>query len=404
MSEIITTLIVGVVLAVLVGQYDFGKAKIFLKELRDYPSKNFLKNWKAPKARGRAVTDIRSLFSGMPENKLDCVIYQMGIRPRIPLMDCIYHLYLKSLLREGKIVKVVIIATQDLSSPEQNEQELFSKNTSAIYGEYAKHIHISFLSEDATLASQLLTDNFNAAVKHIEDTEFIRWWKNKLDIKDAVTKKAIINLLHPIPGNLSKIIDDESPLGWTARIRNQSGLYNIVHHINRTWIICCSLDRIIPELGSRPKDQLAIGSIFWEIEIAKLGMLDAFIKQKSGFTHYPILGATVAHRDGKSAIPTHKHSEAICIYDDVKNLVSKMESKSKLDRESHVSLLGLIAKEFSVEEDAKKLTTLGRSLFEKMEHNGECPSGMDVSTLKNETYQAAMLIDRISFKTKEVRV
>jgi hypothetical protein len=406
MSEIMgvagwLAVVVGLlVAAALTGQYDSVKAKLFLKKLRDYATRDILENRKAPKARGRPVKDIRSLFSKLPDIKLDYVIYQMGIRPRIPLMDCIYHLYLKSLLKEGKIAKVVIIATQDLSSPEQKDLELFSRNTKSIYGEYAKYINISFLSaDDATLASKLLTEDFNNAVKHIEDAEFVQSWKRRLDLKDKVTKKAIVNLLHPIPGNIGKILNDGNPLNWTTTIRNQSGLYNIVHHINRTWIICCSLERIIPELISDTKSNLAIGSIFWEIEIAKLGMIDAYIKQKTGFLHYPILGSTVAHSDGKTAIPTHKHNEAICIHDDIASLIEKMGRKSKIDRESHVSLLGLIAQEFSVEKTDENMTKAGRDKLENMSHNGNLNlAENEVDNFPDETYRAVALINRITMK------
>lgn len=380
-ATIVLTPLFGGLLYVLKSKHLRGKLKgIFCWDI--------LRIWGDPKANGKKFKTIEFLFSE-PDGKIDCVIYQMGIRPTIPLMDCIYHLYLKSLLQKGAIAKVAIFATQDLSAPNQNDDEkkTFEENTRLIYGDQAQKIYISFLNKEATLAAQLISKEFSDAVKNIEGHNLIESWKRKLAENGTV-----------LTGNITKTIE------WAAKSRKQRGFFNFIHHINRTWIICCSLSEIIPQLSPKPKEQLRIGSILWEVELAKYGVLHEYFRQQGYvITHDFILAKSVTDGIKKSSIPTHEHDKAICIYDDMNSSVTKMESKSWAGRRSHVFLLRLIANEInSGAEDSIAadidFAKRGRKVLDNMVYRNQIT--INISKLRSETHQAVGLINYISSNIK----
>lgn len=308
-----------------------------------------------PTVRGKPLRNIQDAFSHLPTGtKLDLLVYQLGIRPEIPLLDALYCMHLRQLLETGAVEKVLIFPTTDLSASlsDQKGFPMFRDNIGKLFGDYRSKLEYIDLYKTNIGASELISNSFNEAVAHIEREEVVSQWKGELDLhQDRVARRAFETLFSQLPFDkrISKqVLESLNPIAWSTSIKNSNLLQSTVHHINRTWLISKFLDDSVFSSSFSGKKKLKVGSVLWEIEIAKYGIFDYCSKQEnSKFGYYPIFGKTVSDSSRTGAIPTHSVypdlvRQPITIFGDSEKMLRSLLEKPKSEVRSYVGLNELL--------------------------------------------------------------
>ena len=101
--------------------------------------------WKRFRSRLRELTahpkpTLAGFFQGsVPDSAspINYFFYQFGLRVNLPLLDLLYLEYVHQLLKQGRLQRVVIFPTIDLSHPTQNHKDLetFTRNIHRVLNE-----------------------------------------------------------------------------------------------------------------------------------------------------------------------------------------------------------------------------------------------------------------------------
>lgn len=239
-------------------------------------------------------------ISNIPNNckDIDFLFYQLGLRKNIPIIDWLYLEYIKFLNKQHKIKKLVIFPTIDLSATTQSKDD---------FDVFSENINKLFISSDIKI------EIVNPYLDNYFDKED---WVSKdfIETLKYIASKKYFNLLRKEFGiQIASISDFNKHHPYDEKIKN------IVTHIYRSWCIVKYISRNI-EL-SKPKN---ISSIFWELEVDKLGVMTHYLKNNNNdnINFFSILGRT-HHFKRNIPVPVFIDNETICMFDDKKSMIKK---------------------------------------------------------------------------------
>ncbi len=255
---------------------------------------------------------------------MDYLIYQLGLRPLIPIVDFLYLEYIKFLLRNRtNIKKVFIFPTPDLSWDEQDYKayNTFNNNLSRIFKEkkIKDKLQIEFLPLFSELKNDIPADYFFEKellfiIQYTSSRKFI-------DYINSITKLRIrsfcdFNKFHPSELSLVSIY---------------------VHLIRNLWIKRFLETHNILVKGTK----VNLGFLIWEWEIDKLGIYSYLATKYEELKITPILGKTIFASKNKP-LPVFTHSDTVYIFENIIKTAEKLQFKKEKEIKNMIKLLKLI--------------------------------------------------------------
>jgi hypothetical protein len=235
---------------------------------------------------------------------IDILFYQLGLRSRLAVIDCLYFEYLNFLLTKYSIKKIVIIPTIDKSRDAQNEEDFisFKINVSKIL----KTSNIEFLDPHIDKffeLKDLVSNDFLNALTYIGSEEYFSFLRKEFSLE--VNTLNDFNKFRP----------------------NDQKVRDLFTHIYRSWAVVKYLYNSYGE-----HTDLKISFIFWEWEVDKIGMLKYFSNNSDNMTVFPILGKTQMLTE-KIPVPVFVEENSISFFEDLnKIIVTAIRFKSYISK------------------------------------------------------------------------
>jgi hypothetical protein len=251
---------------------------------------------------------------------VDYVVYQLGLRPSIPIVDLLYLEFLHHLLINRSVTnKVIIYPVPDLSAPlgETGEVEYieFKKNVLSVFKSYEDQVtvlsHLPILPD----VKELLSSSFLNTVRYIGSEQYIK--KVKRITKTEIKNYAHFNKHHP----------------------KELRLVNLFVHTMRGWISLRKLESVIDL-----HDGLRIGYLIWETELDKLGQFMCFLENKRMNVNCSIfMGKTLCAKGRPLPVfDCNKTLDIFCSESVIVNLVSHVSNKAA---RKYIEILQVILKQ-----------------------------------------------------------
>ena len=227
---------------------------------------------------------------------MDYVIYELGLRPKIPLVDLLYLEFLHSLVASGRTEKILVFPSKDLTAPSQETRDLheFTERVFSIFSKHKNQINVVDLFGVAPPAQHLLSTDFLQSIKFIGSEEFLAIARNNLNL--SIRGFGDFNKYHP------------------KDIR----LLSTFVHLVRGWLISDYLKKQKIIDGS----SVNLGFIIWETEVDKLGLFYRISAQNEGMDLTPIMGRTIFTSKAEP-IPTFG-PKALNAFDSIPDLILKL--------------------------------------------------------------------------------
>lgn len=253
----------------------------------------------------READVLTKYFKEIGPRHLDVAVYELSLRPKIPLMDLLYLEYLKQRLENGTVGRVYVVpwsGNQD-SDEHRDAETLLKCNLERVFGSSFPKITILFSSDLAPLSSQLLADDFFAQLEALGDSDFLRECSRTMGYR--------FKSYHDI--------NSGHPEALQAR--------SLVEHSIRGWLIFRYLIGATLEVAPG-STSLSIGSLMWERELSKLLLLRNLEARLPDARFGLMLGKSVTYRSGVKRIPLPTYQEALEIFVDLDELAEKCSSKT----------------------------------------------------------------------------
>lgn len=309
-------------------------------------------------------------FSVIGAYEVNYVVYQLGLRPNIPLVDLLYLEFLHYLLKNKRVSEIILFPSVDLSYPTQTKDdfEAFKKNVFTIVRNYKNNMCFIDPFVSGVSVEQLLSREFLQVIKHIGSIKFIKFIKNVLDWKGD--SFGDFNKFHP---------DD---------IR----LLTIYIHLIKGWIIRAYLIKN----GIIDNRRLNLGIFMWETEVYKIGIFQWMAEHNSNLSITPILGKTIFYEKNKP-LPVFDPKITICIFENFRDIILKLVNKKDKEIKKYVELLVTILMENYSENITYKVAYKhGRNLFKQQELS--FPKLVNIKKLTKKGYIALYLIHLLKMK------
>lgn len=187
---------------------------------------------------------------------VDYVVYQLGLRPSIPIVDLLYLEFLHYLLVKGYINrKVIIFPIPDLSIPYDETGEVqfnhFKKNVLSVFKTHRDRVTVLSYHPILPDVNEMFSPIFLHTLKYTGSEQYMNRVKR-------ISKSAIKDITH-----------------FSKHHPKELRLVNLFVHAMRGWISLRKLESII-EL----QDGLKIGILIWETGLDKLGQFMCFWENK----------------------------------------------------------------------------------------------------------------------------
>jgi hypothetical protein len=297
--------------------------------------------------RPRSASVLPEYFNEAGSEKLDIAVYELSLRPRIPLMDLLYFEYLKLRLTQHSIQRLFIVpwsGNGDSSAVEHAEQELTS-NLNRIFGTSWSQVTLINSAKLSALSSELLENNFMSSLEALGDSSFLAECSR-------------------VMGHRFKSYHDINQ-GHPEALQARS----LVEHAIRGWLIYRYLERNLLEDDGR--STLAVGSLIWERELSKLLLLRNLQLSKHNIRLGLMLGKSVTFRRKwhRSALPTYESSTTIEIFAPPSDLLNKCTTKSVPELSTTNDVVGAILRANHYELDFGHTASPGLLPFSNPHHN-----------------------------------
>lgn len=219
-------------------------------------------------APGKVLPD----FFRQQEEYVDLAIYELSLRPDIPIMDLLYLEYLRSRIEDGSIGKVVIFPWSGWRDERNHQGEISVKmNIETVFGHHANQVTVVTAEMLQENAESVFDNEFFHQVGHLGNSEFLR----------------NASLLMGYRFRSYHDINQGHPESHQAR--------SIVEHTVRGWLIYKYIEKACID-SSTPL--LRIGSLIWETELTKLLLLHNIVANHQNVECSLMLGATITYRHG----------------------------------------------------------------------------------------------------------
>ncbi|MDH5415558.1 MAG: hypothetical protein OEW87_15585 [Flavobacteriaceae bacterium] len=275
-------------------------------------------------------------FDVIGSDKVDRVIYELGLRPKIPLVDLLYLEFLHSLLKVGRVNKILVFPSIDLTYPAQSKEDFeeFRKNVLKVFCKYKNQICIVDPFSITISTENFLSADFLETVKFIGSSKFITFVRDRLNLR--INSFRDFNKLHP------------------EDIR----LLSMYVHLVRGWIIHNYMKE--NELLNTPVN---LGFIIWETEVDKLGFFVKLSSESQNILLTPILGKSILFGKNRP-IPVFEPANTLNIFDEFPNIILKLaNTNDKAVRKYIETLSTILAKNYEENIDLKIAYKEGTHLF-----------------------------------------
>ena len=240
-------------------------------------------------------------------NSTEIVVFQFGLRDKLPVLDILYLELLKKMLREQKIKKIVIFATLDKSAKSQiiRNYENFKNNIKSVFCEYQEHIEfIDPFRKSELTSAEIIDVDFIDTLNYLNSKEFYK----EVEIISKKRVKGIqdFNKFHP----------------------KEKSVMTLVTHVFKAWEV---REYILEYIKTNVKDKINIGFVFWQLEYDKWGIYSRTAKDKKINELRLIIGKTVYCRNyffqKLVPIPVFIPNETIGLFDVKESIFEKIVSK-----------------------------------------------------------------------------
>lgn len=204
------------------------------------------------------------------DSELDLAIFELSLRPDVPIMDLLYMEYLRRRLEEGSIKHAVIVPWSGWRDDhnEDAEQEIIA-NLDAVFGELRQRVTVVTAAMLQRHANSVFQNHFFEEVGQLGDSEFLR--------RASAVMGYRFRSYHDI--------NQGHPETHQAR--------SIVEHTVRGWLISQYVESDFLQQADAPK---RIGALMWERELTKLLLLRNLNSKHPELACSLVLGATVSYR------------------------------------------------------------------------------------------------------------
>lgn len=238
---------------------------------------------------------------------VDVMIYELSLRPNIPIMDLLYMEYLRDRLEKDSIDRVFIFPWSGWrESGEDSREQLFVKNARSVFG--------AALSKRVTIVT---SSDLQANVQAVFDNSFfdqVAKLGNSVFLKRASTLMGYrFRSYHDI--------NQGHPETHQAR--------SIVEHTIRGWLIYKYLEKS-NVLKAHSSNRLQVASLVWERELTKLLLLTNLRENHRDEVDCSlVVCSTVGFRKGLKRIPLPTFGEnAIEVFGDEREINRVLATKN----------------------------------------------------------------------------
>ncbi|MCR6487203.1 hypothetical protein M8542_30675 [Amycolatopsis sp. OK19-0408] len=249
------------------------------------------------------VGDVLPQYFRRQEPQVDLVIYELSLRPNVPVMDLLYFEYLRSRLANGSIKEAVIVPWSGWRDDTHAEAERkVQRNIESIFGRHAQRVTVVTAEMLQQHAGSVFENHFFEMVGNLGNSDFLRNASAVMGYRFQSYHD--INQGHP----------------ETHQARS------IVEHTVRGWLIAKYVEA---EHLANSGDSRRVASIMWERELTKLLLLRNLLESHPDLECSLILGASVSYRRRLRShpVPTFVDS-AITIFGDLDDQITRIRRKS----------------------------------------------------------------------------
>lgn len=244
-------------------------------------------------------------FEVIGDPAIDYCVYQLGLRPLMPLIEILYFEYLNFLLRNDLVRKLIISPSVDLSQPVQDAGafRLLKQRLELILGNYNGRFRlIDPLEQRAILSSvSLLSPDFLELVQYVGSGSFLSYIRNQLGLD--VQSYAEFNRFHP----------------------EELRLVSVLVHLIQGYVVWQNL--LSQELADINED-FNLGLLVWETGVDKLGLFHRLAVDRQSISLTVLLGKTCMIKRN-TPLPAFDSEESINLFDGIPETCRKL---SRLNR------------------------------------------------------------------------
>jgi hypothetical protein len=215
----------------------------------------------------------------------DIVVYELSLRPTIPLMDLLYFEFLRSCLESEKVKKVVVFPWNGwhFEDDESTEESQLAVNLPRVFGAYWPSVEIVSGAQLIRFSDLILTREFFNSLERFGESVFLREASKLMGSTFRTTSD--INRGHP-----SKL-----------KVRAT------VEHSIRGWLISNYLQAEHLETHEAERS-LRVASLLWEQELLKTLLLN-HLQEHSEVEWGLLVGKTITYRQrGRHPLPNFDNS------------------------------------------------------------------------------------------------
>lgn len=279
-------------------------------------------------------------FSVIGGSHVDHVIYQLGLRPTIPLMDLLYLEFLNGFLLEKRAKKLFIYPSADLSYPSQDkpEYEEFKTNVLRVLSSQKNKVCFMDPSLLQSHTQDLVSKEFLQAVRYIGSRQFIAFLRDVINWTGNSVSD--FNKFHP----------------------EDMRLLTVYVHLLRGW----SIRQYLLESGIFDKP-VNLGFLMWETEVDKLGVFQWMAQHIPMMTITPILCRSITSQKN-TPIPVFEPEKTIYIFDDMEKTLLKLANKQDREIKVYIEILSTImAENYTNDFNHKVACKDGQALFRQQQ-------------------------------------
>jgi hypothetical protein len=243
------------------------------------------------KLKSRSPRSLSNYFRVINSEVVDVYVFQLGLRPNIPVIDLLYLSFLLEAIRNNRAKKIIIFPSVDLSSPWQDNAAamLMKKYVKEFFCDRADQIDFidPFSIAEQAKKVDLFSKEFLSIFRYISNSDFIQYANDQLKLN--VKSYSDYCRFHPV----------------------ELRLLNIYVHVARSYVIWKEkIEKMLPKEGEAP---LKLGILIWETEVDKLGFFHWQRFENSANIELSVaLGGTLM-ADKHRALPVFDSSKALDI-------------------------------------------------------------------------------------------
>lgn len=276
-------------------------------------------------------------FHALTRDPMDYIVYPFGLRPTLAWADVLYLEFLHRLILDGRTSRVLIFPSIDGTYPKQDTAQLteLESNVRRVFGHCGEKVTVVDLGNVTVTAEHFLSPGFIEAMEAISSSEFLEFVNRNLHLQ--VRGLFEFNAHHPSAHRLRSLY-----------VHLVNGMI-IEEYLRRNGIV-----GLVP---------VALGVMFWETEITKLGMFYSMKNKAHNLTLVTIMGRTILARNGRP-MPVFEPGKTLFVFANLADIVSKLDLAQRRENEKYAEVLeAILAQNYETTIDSRDVVRRGRELL-----------------------------------------